>query len=99
MRGTDDGWSNGAERDLHASSVFVHDQAEPGDGYHHGFARSDLREASRPAKSVPARPDDQLIGCEGGLLWSGQEFVPGEGTLAVCPAAHNNLGVINGEHR
>src|SRR5205807_10067809 len=86
-----DGWPDGAERDVDPTALLVDDQAEAGDCDHHGVAGADLGKAARAPEPSPAGADDELIRSDCGLLRAGEKEVPGQRPFTPRPAPEDHL--------
>src|SRR5437667_286935 len=87
------------QRHTHRPVLFIKEQAQAGDGDHHGVPRADFRERYGAADYFPLRAEDQFVRSNHRLLRSDHELMPRQRPPDAPSVGQDDLGVVRGQHR
>src|SRR5205809_839975 len=86
------------QRHTHRAVLFIKEQAQAGDGDHHGVSCADFRERSGAADYLPLRAENQFVRTDHRLLRSDHELMPRQ-RASTAGVDQDDLGVVCGQHR
>src|SRR5947208_2143046 len=86
------------QRHTHRAVLFIKEQAQAGDGDHHGVSCADFRERSGAADYLPLRAENQFVRTDHRRLRSDHELMPRQ-RASTAGVDQDDLGVVCGQHR